>query len=109
MTGRPTGSLDTQYDPLEIPTDLASVTNFALGTLDCMRTLCAELIGLGVVPSDSFQADFQRLADFWTQKGNAIRSEPAACLVDALKNMERVKREVVADLIDPSLISTNMN
>ena len=102
-------SANTQYDPLEIPTDLTSVVHFALGTLDCMRTLCAELVSLGVVPPDSFQADFQRLADFWAQKGNAIRREPAAYLVDALKNIERVKREVVADLVDPSLISTSMN
>jgi hypothetical protein len=67
-----------KYDPALIPTDFASVLSFSLGMLDAMRTLCAELIGLGVVPPDSFQADFARLADFWADKENAVRREPAA-------------------------------
>jgi hypothetical protein len=81
-----------QEDLEAVPTDFESVLHFSLGMLDAMRTLCAEMIGLGLVPPDAFQSDFQRLADHWARQGNAVRREPAAYLLRALEKMERVAR-----------------
>jgi hypothetical protein len=81
---------------MPLPTEEAD--QFASGVLDCVRTLLAGLIGQGVIPPDSLQADFQRLAEFWREQRNHPRAEPAAYLLDALKNMERLMGEVNADI-----------
>jgi hypothetical protein len=36
--------------------------DFALGTNDVVMTICATLVGLGVVPADTFMADLRRAA-----------------------------------------------
>jgi hypothetical protein len=100
-----TGAGSGADEPMQLPTDFESVLAFSLGTLDVVRTLCAELIiGLGIIPPDSFQIDIQRLADFWAQKGNPIRREPAAYLIGALKTIEHLKR---GNLIIPESTSKN--
>jgi hypothetical protein len=103
-----TGS-NEQNELTQIPTDFESVLQFCLGTRDAVRTLIAGLIGLGIVPPAAFQADFQRMADFWAQQGNAIRREPSANIVEALKDMERVKLGMPAQMVDPSSVSTTRN
>jgi hypothetical protein len=96
-------------EPMLIPTDFESVLQYTLGTIDVVRTLCAVLIGQGVVLPDTFQDDFQRMADHWAKQGDVIRREPSASLVRALKDMERVKRGMPAHLVNPSSISTKRN
>ena len=99
-------------EPLQmIPTDLVSVVNYCLGTLDSVATLCAALIGYGVMPPDSFQAGFKRWADLHAQNGNAMRREPLVLLIAKLRENERrsvgVKQDVAAHLINPTSTSKN--
>jgi hypothetical protein len=109
-----TGAGSSADEPMQmIPTDLESVVNYCLGTLDCVATLCAALIGYGVMPPNSFQADFKRWADLHAQNGNTMRREPLVYLIARLREMERlsvgVKQDVAAHLVNPSSISTTKN
>jgi hypothetical protein len=98
---------DDQGSP--IPATPAEALNFACGVLDVMSCVCSTLIGAGVVEPAAFQDELQKRIALWRAQGNASRAAAAELFIDRLRNIERAKREVAADIVNPAMLSTKMN
>ena len=75
-----------------------ALDEFARGTLDVVRQVCAALIGRGLLDAEDLQGAMQGLAVFWRDKGAPKRAEPAEQLAEALRGMAKVKRAVGVDI-----------
>jgi hypothetical protein len=92
-----------------IPADPAEAIQFALGVLDVMSTLCATLIGCGVVEPNAFQDEMGKRAALAREMGQPSRAASSQLFLDRLQALERVKREAVADIVAPSSLTNRMN
>jgi hypothetical protein len=79
-----------------------ALDDFARGTIDALRQICASLIGRDALVAEDLQAHMCRLADFWRAKGVPRRSEPAHILSEALEGMAKERREVAANIFPPN-------
>jgi hypothetical protein len=78
-----------------------ALDDFARGTIDALRQICASLIGRDLVAKD-LQTDMRRLAEFWRANGVLRRAEPAEILAEALGDMAKERREVAANIFPPN-------
>jgi hypothetical protein len=64
------------------------------GTLFVVSSLCAVLIGQGVLNADDLIPVFKQRSELWRSRGSEYRALPAEILHDALKKMAAEKRDV---------------
>jgi hypothetical protein len=95
--------------PMTAPLSAQEAVDLAFGAMDLVGTLCASLIARDLVEPDFMQADCQRLAALWRAKGNGSRAFAAENFLARLKNMEREKRAVAAQLMDAAAMSQRRN
>jgi hypothetical protein len=84
------------------------LTDFALGTNDVVMTVCATLIGAGVLPADTFMADLRRAAVV-LRAVNPTRATAIELVLLRLEKVARDKREAVAHVVNPATLSKGVN
>jgi hypothetical protein len=82
--------------------------DFALGTNDVVMTICATLIGLGVLPAETFMADLRRNAAA-VRAVNPTRATAIELVLLRLDALARDKREAVAHVVNPSTLPKGVN
>jgi hypothetical protein len=85
----------------------ADAVQFALGALDMVCVVCADLIGKGLVDPNAFQTEVGKRAALWRSMGNRSRAAAAEVLEEHLRAIERVKLKAKAHLVLPETRTTN--
>jgi hypothetical protein len=93
--------------PASPPTQ-GDLTDFALGTNDVVMTICATLIGLGVLPAETFMADLRRNAAA-VRAVNPTRATAIELVLQRLEKVAQDKREAVAHVVNPSTLPKGVN
>jgi hypothetical protein len=79
----------------------ADAINFALGAIDMVCVVAANLVGLGMFGPNAFQDDVEKYVALWQRKENPSRGAAARIFLDRLKNIEATKLRVNAHLVLP--------
>jgi hypothetical protein len=79
----------------------ADAVEFAQGAIDAVCTICAALIGRGLVEPTAFQDDVRRYADAWRNKDRPNRALASDIVLARLQTIERTKRRATAHLLRP--------
>jgi hypothetical protein len=82
--------------------------DFALGTNDVVMTICATLIGLGVLPAETFMADLRRNA-VAVRAVNPTRATAIELVLLRLEKVARDKREAIAHVVHPAALPKGVN
>jgi hypothetical protein len=83
--------------------------HFALGVIDVMGAICAELISRNLIDAQELRTMCRQRADVAHRNGTSARALAAEFFAAKLDEMAKVQREVVANLMSPAEISRTEN